>query len=125
MLDVKAWVRGKLEADAALLALLGSADQICFEYPNTFSILPIVTYMEMNQSTAEYVEDAPITVETYFAIDVWTDDNGTTAVAMAIDSVMIGLLFDLEYSGDTPEPDTRFRHRVMRYRRQLTAEDLT
>jgi len=124
MLDVNAWVRNKLEASTALVALLGSTDQIMFGYPNTFSILPIVTFTEMNQPHALFSDDTPTTVESFIQVDVWTDDSGTTSIAIAVDLIMIGLLWGCEYSSDVPEPDTKFRHRVMRYRRQLTAEDL-
>ena len=124
MFDVNGWLRWKLEGDSALVALLGSADQIMFGYPRSFEVLPIVTFSEMNQPHATYDDDAPITVESYVQIDVWTDDSGTTAIAQAIDALMQTLLFNCEYSSDVPEPDTLFRHRAMRYRRIVSEEDV-
>jgi hypothetical protein len=124
VLDVNAWLNTKLSQDAAVLAIVGDVNRIIFGYPNTFVQLPIVTFQEMNQPTMVYDDDAPVTVESYVQIDIWTDENGTTTLAQAVDAVMIGLLWDCEYSADVPEPDTKYRHRAMRYRRQLTAEDL-
>jgi hypothetical protein len=124
MLDVDAWIRTKLEGDAALVALLGSTDQIMYEYPNTFAVVPIVTYQEFNQPHGTFGDDAPTNAESYVGIDIWNNDNGTTAIAEAIDTIMVGLFYACEYNAPVPEPDTKFRHRVMRYRRQLTAEDL-
>ena len=124
MLDILAWINWKLSSDAGVLAIVGSANQIVFGYPRSFELIPIITFQEVNQAHAVYDDDAPITFESAIQIDLWTDDNGTTALMLAVDTVMIGLLFDCEYSADVPEPDTAMRHRVMRYRRQLTAEDV-
>jgi hypothetical protein len=125
MIDTDAWLRTKLEGDAPLVALLGSTDQIVYEYPNRFGAVPIVTYKELNQPNGTFSDDAPINVESYVEISVWNDDNGTNEIAIAIDSVMTSLFYACEYNAPVPEPDTKFRHRVMRYRRQICAEDLT
>ena len=124
MLDIDAWVLTKLEGDTTLVSILGSTDQIMYEYPNSFDVLPIVTYKEINQPHAQFGDNTLTAVESYFELHVWTDDTGTTAIAQAIDNIMIGLFYACEYNSPVPEPDTKFRHRVMRYRRQLTAEDL-
>ena len=125
MLDTDVWLRTKLEGDAPLVALLGSTDQIVYDYPNSFEIMPLVTYKELNQPHGTFGDDVPTNVESYIEIDVWNDDNGTTDIAKAIDVIMIALFYACEYNAPVPEPDTKLRHRVMRYRRQIDAEDLT
>ncbi len=125
MLDINRYVYTLLSTNAALLALVGTSDHIFFGFPNSFKLLPIVTFYELNQTTLEYVDNAPIMRDTFMQIEVWTDNSGTTAIAQAVDNVMIAALFDCDFSSDTPEPDTKLRHRVMRYRRQLTAEDIS
>ena len=124
MIDVDSWIRLKLEGNTPLITLLGSTDQVMYEYPNSFEIVPIVTYKELNQPHADFGDDAPVNVESYLEIDIWNDDNGTTAIAQAIDTIMIGIYYACEYNAPVPEPDTTRRHRVMRYRRQVSAEDL-
>lgn len=125
MLDVNAWIYKSLIEDFDLIQLLGDETHIFFGYPRSFTTLPIVTFQELNQAHELYDDDAPLSVTSYVQIDIWTDDNGPTEIMIKVDKVMQSLLFNCEYSADTPEPDTLFRHRAMRYRRQLIAEDLT
>lgn len=126
MLPVKAWVYAKLCASAALIAELGSIDNIDFYYPLTFvGLTKKITYAETNQPSKEYADDKPQAGESSIEIHVWTAANVSTSTASElVDSIMTGLLFNCDFSGDFQEPDTRINHRVLRYRRLLTALDL-
>lgn len=127
MMEVKAKVYTSLKNDAALVALLGSTNQIVFYYPNSFTTLPIVCYQELNQSDEDqgYWDNAPHSVESNIQIDVYTvHGTSTTAICKAVDSVMHGLLFNVDFSGDLYEKDEKIQHRVIRYRRSFIAEDL-
>jgi hypothetical protein len=125
MLNVKQWVYGKLTASSALIAALGSVDRIEFFYPNVPTDLPKVTYAETNQPSEAYYDDASKGVESSIEIHVWTAANvSTSTIAGIIDGIMHGLLFNTDFSGDFQEPETRINHRVLRYRRLLTALDL-
>ena len=125
MLSVKAWVAGKLAASTALVTALGSVDRIEFFYPTVPTDLPKVTYAETNQPSEAYYDDVSRAVESSIEIHVWTaKDVSTSAIATIIDSIMHGLLFNTDFSGDFQEPETRINHRVLRYRRLLTALDL-
>jgi hypothetical protein len=125
MLNVDAWLLTKMEESTPLVGILGSTDRIVYEYPNSFGTMPIVTYKELNQPHGSFGDNAPVNVESYVEISVWNNDNGTIEIAQAIDDLMVELFYACEYNAPVPEPDTKLRHRVMRYRRQLTAEDLT
>lgn len=127
MIGVKAWVYGKLTASTALVAALGSLDRIEYApdvmYPITD--FPRVTYLETNQPTVENYDDAPKAVESAIEIHVWTASGvSTTTITGIIDSIMEGLLFNVDFSADVPEAETRINHRVLRYGRTLTALDL-
>lgn len=126
MLGVKAKVFSALTGDAILVGLLGSASKIQFYYPNDFNTLPIVTYQEINQADEPqgYWDDTPNSVESTIQIDVWVSSGSTTNIVSRIDQIMHGLLFNVDYSADMYEPDTKIQHRVMRYRRSFTADDL-
>ncbi len=125
MLSVKAWVYGKLCASSALITALGSVDRIEFFYPKDTTDLPKVTYSETNQPSIAYYDDGSKGAESSIEIHVWTAENvSTSPIATIIDSIMHGLLFNTDFSGDFQEPETRINHRVLRYRRLLTALDL-
>jgi len=126
MLDVKKYVYAALKNDSTLVALLGSNTKIQFYYPNDFNILPIVTYQELNQTDEQqgYFDNIPTSVESTIQIDVWVSSTGITPIVESCDRIMHGLLFNVDFSSDLYEPDTKIQHRVMRYRRSFTADDL-
>lgn len=125
MLAVKAWIYGKLAADASLITALGTVDRIEYYYPNVPTDLPKLTYSESNQVTDDYYDNTSKTVETTIEMHVWTEANtSTTSISTIVDTIMTGLLFNIDFSADFQEPDTRINHRIMRYRRKVTASDL-
>jgi hypothetical protein len=127
LIGVKAWVYSKLAASTALVTALGSLDRIEYAPAVTYPItsFPRVTYMETNQPTSDYYDDAPETVESSIEIHVWTAEGiSTTTISGIVDGIMTGLLFNVDFSADIPEPETRVNHRVLRYGRTLTALDL-
>lgn len=127
MLNVKAWVYGKLTASAGLVALLGASKQIVFMYPNTFEVLPLVTYQEINQYSLDdgYVDNKAVFYTSIIQIDVWTaNDQNTSAISLAVAAVMEGLLFNADYAQDVSDPAEKTQHRVMRFSRKLSAADL-
>lgn len=127
MIGVKAWVYSKLAASTALVSALGSLDRIEYAPSVTYPItmFPRITYLETNQPSVDYYDDAPEAVESSIEIHVWTGEGvSTTTIAGIVDGIMLGLLFNVDFSADIPEPGTRINHRVMRYGRTLTAPDL-
>ncbi len=126
MLNVKAWLVAILKADASLVASLGTADKIIFEYPNIGETVPVLTYLELNQPDTLFEDDVPMAVTSTIQFDVWTDNGASTSIiAGHVSRIMTSLFFACEYSADLPDPDAKLRHRVMRFSRSLTASDLT
>ena len=127
MLEVKAWIVAKWKANAALVAAVGSTDRIEYAPSVTYPIttFPRLTYIESNQPSAANYDNAPTAVDSTIECHVWTADGAsTTTIAEALDVVMIANLFNVDFSEDFIEPGTRVNHRVLRYRRLLTALDL-
>lgn len=127
MLEVKSWIYGKWIADAPLVAAVGGIDRIEYApsviYP--ISVFPKLTYLETNQPSAANYDDAPKAVESTIECHIWTvEGSSTTTIAKVLDVIMIGLLFNVDFSEDLVEAETRVNHRVVRYTRLLTALDL-
>ena len=76
---------------------------------------PCITYYEQNNSPALKGDGKELTSESVMVIDVWSKGS-TTAIAQAVNNVMVGLNFVREFSGDLYESDTGVHHKSMRYR---------
>jgi hypothetical protein len=123
MLDAKKFLYDALRNDSSLVSVLGSASKIQFMYPNDFNALPIVTYQEIENRNVEFYDNSAFADESVVQVDVWSN-TGTTAIAKLIDAVLLPLLYTREFSADVPEPDAKIFHRVIRYSRSFTADDL-
>jgi len=123
MLDTKVYVYNALKNDAPLVAALGSSTRIQYMYPNDFNTLPIVTYQETNNRNETFYDDAPVADESTIEIHVWTNVS-TSAISKLVDTVMTGILYARDYAADVPDPDAKIFHKVLRYRRSITADDL-
>ena len=117
MLNSKAYVYNILNT-----ALTGQAT-VVYMYPNDFNALPVVTYQETNNMNADFYDDSPFSDEISVQIDVWANSS-TTALAQTVDAAMKSNLFARDFAGDMPEPDAKIFHKVLKYRRKLTADDL-
>lgn len=128
LLAVKPYVYGLLTHDSGITALV-PATRILYFYPNSFEALPIITYFEINQSDldGQYYDNLEMAVESTIQIDIWTGLTGasTSTIAAQVDRVMTGALFNKDFAGDMYEADTKIDHRIMRYRRSFTAQDLS
>jgi hypothetical protein len=126
MLEVKAWVYGKLTASSALVAALGNVDRIVQGYPQVpIALFPLVALWETSQPTSDHYDNKPLGVESTIEMHVFTTEGiSTTAITKILDSIMTGLYFNVDFSEDLAEPDTRVNHRVLRYGRMLTALDV-
>jgi hypothetical protein len=123
MLDTKKHAYDLLRNNAALVSALGSASKIQYFYPNDFNALPIITYSETNNQNVKWFDNMPWADESTIEIHVWANVS-TTALCKLVDSIMAAGLYTRDFSSDVPEPDVKIFHRVMRYRRSFTADDL-
>lgn len=107
------------------LTAIPGIPQVVFGWPETFEVMPLVSYQEVGQYVAEWFDNAPLVIDSTMEVHVWTDSGSTTTATMsAISNALTGALWTLTFSADAPEPDTRIRHRVMRFSRRFSAEEL-
>ncbi len=113
MINLKTTVVSALKDDPTLSSLIG--DRVIFmELPDS-PTFPCITYREENNAPALVGDGKELTSESVMVIDIWSKGS-TTAIAQAVDDVMVGLNFRREFAGDLYEKDTGVYHTSMRYR---------
>lgn len=117
MINLKTTVVSALKQDATLSSLIDG--RVIFMSLPDAPTFPCVTYYEQNNSPALMGDGEELTSESVMVIDVWSKGS-TTAIAQAVDAVMVGLNFRREFSGDLYEKDTGVYHKSMRYRHKTT-----
>lgn len=124
MIDVRTWIRKKLVADASYLAAVPATNTVFF-YPNTFENLPVVAFHEFNQSDSGYGDNQPTSYDCGIQFDIFTAKNiDPLIIGKLIDNVLKANFFSLVYADDIGDPENKIEHRVQRYRRTLTPEDV-
>ena len=127
MINAKAWVYGKLLANAPLATQMGGTTAgVMQEYPDVLNTLPVVVFSESNQVHGYFGDNLPWSYDISIDIHVFTRyDVSTSAISGAIDDLMTSLLFTLMMSQDMDDPNIKVRHKVLKYSRDsLTAADL-
>ena len=124
-LDAKSWVYGKLTGNGPLTALVPATSMLS-AWPNTFVNVPMISYLEGNQSNGDFADNGAVSNDVFIEIHIFTAyTQSTTPIAQAVDAVMSGLRFTLSFSSELPEPQQKVRHRVMKYSRgSVTAETM-
>lgn len=82
-------------------------------YPQNFSELPAVQYVEEENKVEEFTDDQEQSSYIRYRIDIW-DNKSTSHIAVEIDSVMAGMGFLRTGCGDVPDP-SGMKHKQMRY----------
>jgi len=127
MLPVKAWVYGKLSADAALLALLGGASHVIDYEPEEKTFFPIVIFQKADESDTLFSDNMPGASDIIFNVDAYTKADPsmptTTEIGIAVVNVLQPLLFSCR-SRDVHDPGQLIRHLHMEFRRAVVAGDL-
>jgi len=115
--NIKTTVVSTLKADTTLKGLI--SDRVIFMSLPDEPEFPCITYYEQNNSPGLVGDGKELTTESVMVIDVWSKGS-TTAIAQAVDSVMVSLHFRREFAGDLYESDTGVYHKSMRYRHKTT-----
>lgn len=125
-LETKAYLKGKLDGNSALVTALGGVDRIVTAWPNSFETLPMLICMEDLQGNSDFYDNTVTGNRVGFTLHVctaWTAK--TTTIAKLVDAVLSPLLWTLTGSGDQDDAKTRVRRRIMKYERSaLTEGDL-
>lgn len=113
MQSIKSAVLTALQTATALSTLYGQ--KFYFHYPPDFLNLPVGTYFELDNTGNLYADNVEIGSEIIYQIDLW-GKSSLTALAKAVDDVMVGLDFNRTFSTDLFETDTKIIHKSMRYK---------
>lgn len=83
------------------------------QYPQSFSNLPAVQYVEEENHVYEFVDDKEESSYIRFRVDIWNNVS-TSQNAVDVDDVMARLGFKRISCGDVPDP-SGLKHKQMRY----------
>lgn len=112
MQNIKANVVSALKTATALYTLI--ADRVYFQFPNDFKTLPCISYFEYNNSGEFFCDDVEVGSEILYQIDVWSESS-TSAIAQAVDTIMVAEGFVRLKASDRYEPSTAIHQKSMLY----------
>lgn len=119
LVNADQWVYTALSGDATLTSLLSAGAGVVLIYPNDFETLPVVTYA-VTQSTSlmDFWDNQPNANDVTAVIDIYVrNDALTRAIEVAVDAVMTGLFFTLEYREPIGDESSKTQHVTLRYSR--------
>lgn len=99
--------------DVVYKELLKVCENTSDSYPQNFSNLPAVQYVEEENRVEEFTDDKEQTSYIRFRIDIW-DNKSTSQIAVDIDDVMSALGFLRTSCADVPDPSA-LKHKQIRY----------
>lgn len=119
LVNAPAWVYGALSSDTALTALLASGAGVVLIYPNDFETLPVVSYaVSQTVSMQDIWDNTPHANDVVATIDIYVANSELTRpIEEAVDAVMVGLLFNLDFSEPIGDQSAKTQHVSMRYSR--------
>lgn len=113
MINLEAEVLGFLEANSALVTLLGGKriyQQIAPD-PTEF---PRITFFEMTNFDSQFADDTAIASEVHIQVDVWNKAS-TSAIAKEVDKSLKLQGWKRTGTANLYEKDTGIFHKAMRY----------
>lgn len=123
-MNIKSWLVAKLLANSALTTAIGGSSHLLPQHPGTITVFPSLIYTEAGHRTTGYWDNTSTAVESVITMDIYTSGGTTSTIFDALQNVMAGLFYNLDFSSDVPDADLNVRHKTCRYRRQVRAEDL-
>ena len=127
LLDAETWVYGKLSTDAALTLALAGGEGVVKSFPNDFNMLPSLPYsVSQSVSNMDNWDDQAVANDVIVTLDVYTANAALTRpIEVALDAVMVGLLFNMDFREAIGDESAKTQHVSMRYSRMaVMAEDL-
>lgn len=119
ILQAEEWIAGELLSDVGVTAALDGGGGVVLIFPNTFELLPVLTYAVSQQtSLQDFWDDQPKANDITVTLDIYTKNDGnTTPIKEAVDAVMTRLLFTLEFCQPLGDESSKTQHVNMRYAR--------
>lgn len=99
--------------DIVYLKLSEVIQNVSDSYPQQFSELPAVQYVEEENKVEEFTDGKEQSSYIRYRIDIW-DNKSTSQTAVKIDDVMSTLGFLRTSCSDVPDP-SGLKHKQMRY----------
>lgn len=117
MQSIRTAIMTALQTSTALTTLLGTGQRTFFHYPNEVdkATFPRITYFELDNFGNLYADNQEIGSGIDFQVDIWATAS-TTAISLAVDTIMTGLDFTRQSSQDLYEKENKIYHKAMRYR---------
>lgn len=85
---------------------------------NVFTSFPAITYMVVNNSLERDLENTIASQLFEVVIDIWTDKSVRASdLLVEVEAKMRELDYNLDFSGDVPNPDKNIYHITSRFRR--------
>ena len=111
----------KPEVKAVLEA---AATNVTYQRPQTWAVMPAVSWSETANREAEQVDGLEYTTEFAYSIDIWgSSQSQVDGVFDLIDTGMRALGFRREFAQDLPDPSD-VRHKTTRYRAYLVKDKI-
>jgi len=127
LLNGDSWIYGALSSDSALTAALAGGGGVVLIFPNDFETLPVLTYaVSQSVSTMDIWDNVPHSNDLVVTLDIYTKNDALTRpIEEAVDAVMVGLFFNLDFREALGDPSAKTQHVSLRYSRQgVLAEDV-
>lgn len=106
------------EAQKSLSAL---SCRVAYQYPESFTRLPAVSYYNLTEQGAFYCDNEESVQEGYVQIDVWSRiPKECGALSVEVNALMQKDGWTREMSRDVPKNDEKVYHRTMRFKKYFT-----
>lgn len=119
LLDGEGWIYPKLANDATLTAALAGGEGVVKGFPNDFTLLPSVPYsIQQAVSNMDFWDNAAQANDFIVSLDIYaTNEALTYPIESALDAVMTGLLFTLDFRESLGDESGKTQHISFRYSR--------
>ena len=102
-------------------ALEGLDCNVVFQYPDSFTRLPAVSYYTLTESGAFYCDNEECIQQGYVQVDVWARaPHQCGELSVKVNEVMERDGWTREMSMDVPKKDEKIYHRTMRFKKYFT-----
>lgn len=89
-----------------------------YQYPDTFSALPTVSYYNLTERGAFWADNEECIQSGYVQIDIWARiPSECGELSAKINDAMTRNGWTREMSGDVPKKDEKIYHRTMRFQK--------
>ncbi len=104
-----------IEAEKSLSRL---GENVVYQYPESFTALPVVSYYNVSENGAFYCDNSESVQEGYAQVDIWADIPRVCGeIAIRVNEVMTSDGWVRELSMDVPKKNEKIYHKTMRFKK--------